>query len=146
MTHGTGLQKSTLKTRVCEFLDFGSKVVNGSVILTLPIRTVSEANCFEPWQKKHKRHKAQKKIVFYALIEHKHIIRLPCRLTFTRYAKKFLDKHDNLPMSLKYIVDQTCAEITGEMRAGKADDNNQITIQYDQVKSKVYGVKIFIEF
>jgi hypothetical protein len=143
---GTGEQKDKLKTQMCEFLEFGSKLVNGSVVVTLPLRTVSEANCFEPWQKRHKRHKTQKKAVFFALIEHKSIIQLPCRLTFIRYAPKFLDKHDNLPMSLKYIVDQTCAEITGELRAGKADDNELISIQYDQVKSKIYGVKIFIEF
>jgi hypothetical protein len=129
-----------------ETLDFGSSFENDTVTLTLPLRTVSEANCFEPWQKKHKRHKAQKKAVFFAILEHKHLIRLPCRITFIRYAPKFLDKHDNLPISQKFICDQVCAEITGEHRAGRADDNELIQIKYDQVKSKVYGVKIIIEF
>jgi len=132
--------------KMIESLDFGSSFENDTVTLTLPLRTVSEANCFEPWQKKHKRHKAQKKAVFFAILEHKHLIKLPCRITFIRYAPKFLDKHDNLPISQKFICDQVCAEITGEHRAGRADDNELIEIKYDQVKSKVYGVKIIIEF
>ncbi len=137
--------------KIVENLDFGSKVLPnldfpGMIVLTLPIRTVSEANCFEPWQKKHKRHKAQKKAVFFAILEHKHLIQLPCRITFIRYAPKPLDKHDNLPISQKYICDQICAEITNDHRPGRADDNKLIEIKYDQVKSKVYGVKIIIEF
>jgi hypothetical protein len=47
---------------------------------------------------------------------------------------------------MKYINDQVCAEITGDHRPGRADDNEEITIQYDQIKSKVFGVKIIIEF
>lgn len=138
--------KKKLKTAEIENLDFGSSFENDTVTLTLPLRTVSEANCFEPWQKKHKRHKAQKKAVFFAILEHKHLIRLPCRITYIRYAKKFLDKHDNLPISMKYLNDQLCAEITNDHRPGRADDSDQIEIKYDQIKSKVYGVKIIIEF
>lgn len=141
-----GNKKQVNQSDLCAFLDFGSKAEKDRVELTLPLRTVSEANCFEPWQKKHKRHKAQKKAVFFAILEHKHLIRLPCQITFIRYAPKFLDKHDNLPISQKFICDQVCAEITGEHRAGRADDNELIEIKYDQVKSKQYGVKIVIEF
>lgn len=79
------------------------------------------------------------------MIEIKHLLKLPCLLTFVRYASKSLDKHDNLPMSMKYICDQVCAELTGDHRAGRGDDNDLISIQYDQVKSKVYGVKIIID-
>lgn len=138
--------KSIKKIDIAPVLEFGSVFKNNTVILTLPLRTVSEANCFEPWQKKYKRHKAQKKAIFFAMLEHKHLIRLPCKITYIRYAKKFLDKHDNLPISMKYLNDQLCAEITGDHRPGKADDSDQIEIKYDQVKSKVYGVKIIIEF
>lgn len=136
--------QSTEKTDIP--LDFGSKIGKNFVVMTLPIRTVSEANCFEPWQKKHKRHKLQKKLVFFEMISIKHLIKLPCKITFIRYAPKFLDKHDNLPISQKYICDQVCAELTGDHRAGRADDNELITIQYDQIKSKIYGVKVIIDF
>lgn len=145
-SNGTGVRKKELKSDLCQFLDFGSKTEIGRVELILPLRTVSEANCFEPWQKKHKRHKAQKKAAFFAILEFKHLIKLPCRLTYVRYAPKLLDKHDNLPISMKYLNDQICAEITNDHRPGRADDNELIEIKYDQVKSKVYGVKIIIEF
>lgn len=47
---------------------------------------------------------------------------------------------------MKYLNDQLCAEITNDHRPGRADDSDQIEIKYDQIKSKVYGVKIIIEF
>ena len=127
-------------------LEFGSVVKENLITLTLPIRTVSEANNFEHWQKSHKRHKSQKKIVFFALLEVKHLIRLPCKITYIRFAPKTLDKFENLPMSFKYINDQVCAEITGDHVPGRADGDERITLACDQVKSKNYGVKIIIEF
>lgn len=132
--------------KMIESLDFGSSFENDTVTITLPLRTVSEANCFEPWQKKHRRHKAQKKAVFFAILEYKHLIKLPCRVTYIRYAPKLLDTFENLPVSFKYINDQVCAEITGDHRPGRADGDKRITLSCDQVKSKVYGVKIIIEF
>tara|TARA_R110000868_G_scaffold136519_4_gene349514 strand:+ start:2239 stop:2685 length:447 start_codon:yes stop_codon:yes gene_type:complete len=118
----------------------------GSVEITLPIRTVSEGNCFEPWQKKHKRHKSQKRQIslLFSMIKQKPT--LPCKLKFTRYAPRTLDKHDNLPISFKWLCDQICSELTGNYVAGRADDSDQIEISYDQVKSKEYGIKIQINF
>jgi hypothetical protein len=72
-------------------------------------------------------------------------IPLPCTIKLTRYASRSLDKHDNLPISFKYIVDELCAFITGKDR-GRGDDDERISIYYDQVKSKYYGVKIEIKF
>jgi hypothetical protein len=129
-----------------ENFEFGSKIEGNKVILSLPIKTISEANCEQHWTTKHKRHKKQKDVIFWAFLEVKHLIKLPCTLTFVRYAPKFLDKHDNLPMSMKWICDALCAEITGDFRAGRADNSDQIEIKYDQVKLSVYGVKIIIEF
>jgi hypothetical protein len=127
-------------------LDFHPKIEPNRLELTLPIRTISEANSFEPWQKKHKRHKNQKKLVFFALLEVKHLIKLPCKIKYIRYAPKELDVFENLPMSFKYINDQVCAEITGDHRPGRADGSKEITQSCDQIKSKQYAVKIIIEF
>lgn len=130
-----------------QVFEFGSKIDNERrVILSLPLKTVSEANCTQPWRTRHKRHKAQKNAVFFAFLEVKHLVKLPCTLTFVRHAPKFLDKHDNLPMSQKWLCDALCAEITGEYRPGLADNSDEIEIKYDQIKSSVYGVKIIIEF
>lgn len=127
-------------------LVFENHVEPGKVTMTLPIRTVSEANNFDPWTKKHKRHKSQKRTVFFAMINLKRYITLPCTITFIRYAPKSLDRHDNLPISMKYICDQVCAEITQEHRPGLADNFQDINIKYDQIISKTYAVKIIIEF
>lgn len=121
-------------------------ITPNSVEFFLNIKTISEANCQEHWTKRHRRHKKQKTILFWSFMEIKPFVRLPCTITFVRLAPKMLDKHDNLPMSMKWLCDQLCAEITGDQRAGRADDSDKIKIKYDQIKSKVYAVKIIIEF
>lgn len=115
---------------------------NGRVILTLPIETVSEGNCFEPWQQRHKRHKLQKKKVWIALLPIKYLIHIPCTITLCRISPGTLDAHDNLPMSLKYICDAVASELTGDYRPGQADNNKDLTWKYSQEKSSAYGIKI----
>jgi hypothetical protein len=123
-----------------------SEVLEGKVIVDLPIRTKSEANCFEPWQVKHGRHKDQQRIVALGLNPLRDKIKLPCRIMLTRFAPDHLDAFDNLPMSFKYIVDAVCAIITGDYRAGRADSDERITISCDQVKSNAYGIRIEVSW
>ena len=139
-------EKQASQFKTCKFLDSEQKIEKGRVELTLPIRTVSEANCFQPWRTKHKRHNAQKKNVFYAMLNIKHLIQLPCKIHYIRYAPTELDTFENLPMSFKYINDQVCAEITGDHKPGRADGNKNIILSCSQVKSKQYGIKIIITF
>lgn len=112
------------------------------VEIILPIRTVSEANCTQHWRLKHKRHKKQKRLVYLMLRPKRNLLKLPCHITLTRYAPRKLDKHDNLPMSLKWLTDSCCEILTGDYRPGRADDNEGIKVTYDQVLSKQYAVKI----
>jgi hypothetical protein len=119
-------------------------ISDGKIEIMIPMRTVSEANCFEPWQKRHRRHKAQKKAVHMALLGCKQLVLLPCIIKLTRFAPKPLDAHDNLRIALKYILDQCCAEISGEHRPGLADSKEGFTFEYAQEKSKKYAVKIEI--
>lgn len=141
-------EKKELKTKIneiCDLPEMGWKLQENVLDITLPIKTISEANCHEHWTKRHRRHKKQKNILFWYLLECKKLVKFPCTITFIRYAPKFLDAHDNLPMSMKWLCDQLCAEITGDLRPGRADDFEGIKIQYDQVKCKKYAVKIIIE-
>ena len=126
-------------------LEFGAILGNRQLILTLPLRTQSPNMC-EPWQKRHARHKEQKRAVMFAMIPYRQIITMPCTIKCIRFAKKEIDKHDNLPMSFKNLVDCVAAEITGDHRPGLADSNKGFTFQYDQVKSKKYYVKIEISW
>jgi hypothetical protein len=127
-------------------LTLNSEVSGNSITLTLPIRTVSELNCSHHWTKKHKRHRLQQKTVALVLNPLKAKISTPCSLHLIRIAPKQLDKHDNLPASLKYIVDACCAIITQDFRPGRADSNDNFQITYDQKISSQYGVKIIITF
>lgn len=113
-------------------------------MLILDLKAANESNHTEPWRRRYARHQAQKKAIFVALLNCKPLVSFPCVLRFTRYAPKELDAHDNLPMSFKWICDQVCAELTGELRPGLADSNKNFTMKYDQEKSKEYGVKIEI--
>lgn len=112
----------------------------------LPLRTKSEANCFEPWPVRHRRHVEQKRLVGTFLNPHRGLFRLPCRVALTRFAPHELDAFDNLPASFKYIVDAICAIITGNYVAGRADGDKRIKISCDQVKSLEYGVRIEISW
>ena len=123
-----------------------SEVLEGKIIVDLPIETKSEANCFEPWQVKHKRHRGQQRIVALGLNQVKSYIKRPCKIMLTRFAPHSLDVFDNLPMSMKYIVDAICAIITGEYRAGKADSDSRLTIACNQVKSSEYGVRVEVSW
>jgi hypothetical protein len=135
-------KKSRLKGKI----SMKSEVCEGKVTLDLPIRTKSEANCFEPWRVKHARHKEQQKIVSLALNPVRDKIKLPCKIMLTRFAPDLLDTFDNLPVSFKYIVDAVCAIITGNYVAGRADGDKRLTIACDQVKSDAYGIRIEITY
>lgn len=113
----------------------------------LPIRTVSEANNTDHWLKKSKRHAEQKWVVKKIFRDLKLEFDLPIVVTLTRLSSKTLDAHDNLPASVKYIVDQIAAEITGDERAGRADDDKRIEWRYDQrkVARNSFGVDVRVE-
>lgn len=118
----------------------------------LPIHTVSEANNFDKWKDKSARHQAQKKAIFNAFYSYRPFLKLPCTIRMTRVAPKALDVFENLPMSMKYIVDAICTELTGERRAGLADSDERITIISPAAQiawkenHEAYGVIIEINF
>jgi hypothetical protein len=112
----------------------------------IPIRTVSELNCNEHWTKKAKRHRQQKFFVRAAL---KHAIKqvtLPCKVTVTRLADGTLDAHDNLPASMKWIVDAIADLLKPNMAPGRADDDKGIIIAYAQSKQAKMAIRIEIEY
>lgn len=109
---------------------------------TLPIRTVSEANCSQHWTVKGKRHEQQKRHVFWQFMKEDPQLSLPCHIKLTRYAPRKLDRHDNLPMSFKWILDTLCGHLIPGRAAGRADDDERITVEYDQQIAKKYSIRI----
>lgn len=127
----------------------------------LPIVTVSEANggvkhayknkagktCYkgEHWSDKDRRHKLQKGTVHMLLRPHRDLLSIPCTIVLTRYAPKKLDKFENLPMSLKWVLDAVCEVITNDYVPGHADGNEGIQARAEQIKSDCYGVLVRID-
>jgi hypothetical protein len=143
---GKGKSGSKRKKRSVAKIDMKSEVYEGRVVIDLPLQTKSEANCFEPWQVKHGRHKQQQRLVALAMNPLRDKIQLPCKVILTRFAPDELDAFENLPMSFKYIVDAICAIITGDYRPGRADSDKRISLACGQVQSKEYGIRIEITF
>lgn len=138
-----------------------SRFVNNYFEITIPMETVSESNGgrkkaiirqgkkvykSEHWRDAHKRHTKQKGMVQLMLNPHRHKFTLPCHVIVTRFAPRKLDGFENLPMSLKWIVDAVCATLTGDYRPGRADSDDRITIECRQLQSSEYGVGIRLEF
>lgn len=79
-------------------------------------------------------------------------ISLPCEILLTRISSRFLDAHDNLPGSFKFIVDQIARFIfekeineKGLIRtAGLFDNDSRITWKYAQQKGKPQSIRLEI--
>lgn len=140
-----------------EFSDFKPVITSNQVQFFIPVITKSESNTItvkkkngkyttEHWTQAHKRHKKQKNATFFAFLEVKQFVKLPCKIKYIRYAPRLLDEFGNLPTSMKYLHDSICEELTGDYRPGRADSDKRITASCDQVKSKTQGVLVIIDF
>jgi len=133
------------------WVEFGAPIFTASEANGGPKRAVKRSGRTvyktEHWTAKHKRHKQQKLVVALKLrmLRVRDVIEMPCRITITRYAPKKLDRFDNLPMSVKYILDSICEAITGDYVPGRADGHEGLEVIYDQVISREYFIKVRIE-
>lgn len=116
------------------------------LICKIPIRTVSEANRSEHWSISAKRHKKQKQRIAQEFMVKKPKIILPCMVVLYRIAPRAFDKHDNLCMSFKYILDGICEYITPGLAVGRADGVEGLEVFYFQKKGmpKEYAIEIQI--
>lgn len=112
----------------------------------LPIKIANEANSSEHWTKKSRRHKMQKRRIKEEFLKERPNIKLPCKVVLTRISPRELDEHDNLRMSLKWIVDAIAAELTNNYIPGMADSDKKITWEYKQKKGISREKSLLIEF
>ncbi|MGZ7043553.1 MAG: hypothetical protein ACXVHM_03085 [Methanobacterium sp.] len=112
----------------------------------LPLKIANEANSNEHWAVKSRRHKHQKARIKSEFLKDNPEITIPCTCILTRIAPRKLDDHDNLRVSMKWVVDAIAAELTGNHVPGRADDNSGIIWEYKQEKGKVreYGLRVEI--
>ena len=123
---------------------FTASEANGGVKKAIKLISGKIRYKAEHWRDKHRRHKSQKAIVNFTLRPHRSMLKLPCKIILTRYAPRKLDQFDNLPMSLKYILDGICEVITGDYVPGRADSHEGLEVKYQQIVNKQYGVLIQI--
>jgi hypothetical protein len=108
----------------------------------IPASSVSEANRSEHWTKRYKRNKQQKAWIYALFKTHMPNLELPVTVRLTRFSKKKLDEHDNLPMSMKYFCDAIADRLIPGLRPGIADSDPRITWKYAQEISERQGIKI----
>lgn len=127
----------------------------------MPIITLSEANTVysktrliktgknagkparEHWREAWERHKEQKQKIYLLCRAEISKVQLPCNVKLIRLGPREMD-FDNLVISQKFVRDAIAELLTGDYVPGRADSDKRITWQYDQEKSKEYGVKIEI--
>lgn len=118
---------------------------NGTIEMVVPLITISEANTYEHWTKSAARHKKQKGIIKLYWMQIRNMVPpLPIKMQLIRLAPRKLD-FVNLCMSMKWIEDSICEELTGNYVPGRADGDPRIKTSFSQEKSKEYGVKIIFE-
>ena len=116
------------------------RVSDGATLaVELPIRTVSTANLREHHMARHRRTKDQRAAVTL-LLGRTRLPALPVAVTLTRIAPRLLDRHDNLPVSLKGVADA----IAGLY--GVDDRDPRISFACDQEqRRKAYAVRVEIQ-
>lgn len=113
------------------------------VIITVPIRVVSEANRsrHEHWAVTSNRVTEQRNAVAMALLAAPfECPSLPLLVTLTRLAPRELDRADNLPRSCKAIVDEIAHQL------GIDDKDPRMTIHYQQRRGKPREYAVEIHF
>lgn len=115
-----------------------------------PLLTTPESNSREHWHKKATRHTKQRdaiKTVWKATGSAiPNIQNVPIILYICRVAPRRLDHSDNLPCSLKSLVDEICNCLLPGYADGRADGLLKIKIAYAQAKGlpRQYAIKIKI--
>lgn len=99
------------------------------ITTTLPLNIVSEGNAREHHMARYKRRKMHREDTHWALKQFKRP-RLPVIIELTRSGPNMMDAHDNLPMSMKAVVDGICDWL------GVDDKDDRVRFLYGQVKGK----------
>lgn len=108
--------------------------------VTIPLKTVSEANAREHWRIKHKRSKSQRVTAKMIIGEQlwKGRYALPLAISFARIGKKKLDS-DNLQGAFKAVRDGVADALSIN------DGDDRIVWNYTQEVGPSYAVRIKLE-
>ena len=135
----------------------GQDFTDKTIIWSLPLKTMSEANCSEHWTDKSKRHKTQQLFIRSLFNGETRDIPMPCEISLIRVSPRFLDEEENLPMAFKWIKDEIGACLFPEKivfyqkkngkiacNKGHSDSDPRVKWKYSQEKAKRLGIRIEI--
>lgn len=114
------------------------EVPRGTREVTIPIRTVSEANNRDNHWRKAARQKRIREVVGM-FVGRMDLPAMPVRVTLVRIGKKLLDSHDNLRISQKPVADSIA------MVFGVDDASPLYEWVYGQEIGKEYAIRIKLE-
>jgi hypothetical protein len=111
-----------------------------TLVVELPIHTVSEKNDHVGWQKKHRARGDMRTAVALSMRAYANVqalkIKPPCRVRIVRLAPRELDAGDNLEVSLFRVRDGVADWL------GINDRSPEVKWECSQERSKRYGVRI----
>lgn len=61
----------------------------------------------------------------------------PCKVIITRIAPRMLDTIDNLPMSVKFVIDTVADMLIPGLKPGRADGDSRVKFEIQQRKGDV---------
>lgn len=125
---------------------FMDKTFMGKIFcVSIPLRIVSEANTHQHHMVRYNRQKKQVRVIKFSLCSCD--IKPPCLVTITRVAPRSLDALDNLPSSLKHVIDAIASYLIPGLKPGRADGSKEISWHLSQEKGppKTYALRIKIE-
>lgn len=111
--------------------------MNPSLVIELPLHTVSEANDETYWRNRQRRAKGQRGATALLLRAHR-VPTIPCVVRLTRIAPRTLDAGDNASSFAKHIRDEIAAWL------GVNDRDSRVGWVYGQERGKVrqYAVRL----
>jgi hypothetical protein len=113
------------------------------LILTMPLRTVSEQNVRQHWSVRNRRKVKQQEEVMVEWRNKAGLqkFKLPCRVTFTRYSVKLMDT-DAIVSSFKGVRDMVAALLN-------VDDGPESPVEWHYLQEKIakreHGIKIEVQ-
>ena len=73
-------------------------------------------------------------------------IKPPCKVVITRVSPRMLDSIDNLPMSVKFVIDTVADLLIPGLKPGRADGDKRVQFQIEQRKGEVKENVLLISF
>jgi len=102
------------------------------IVYNIPMKLPSLANLAGSWKANYYSNKKKKELIRLVLTQNEY--RLPCHVIITRVSPRMLDSIDNLPASVKFVIDAVADYLIPGLRPGRADGDKRLSFEVKQEK------------